>query len=298
MIYTVTLNPAIDYVLDVPAMAIGTLNRASRAQVYYGGKGINISAVLTGFGMPTLAVGLAAGFTGQALCGGLDALQINNDFVRLKKGMTRINVKLKSPTDTDINAPGPMAERADIRKLTDKLKAADLDDYICLSGSIPKGLDMSIYSDIMECFEGVNFVVDTTGEALLKTLPHRPFLIKPNIDELRELFEEQISSDSDIIESAKKLQVLGARNVLVSLGAQGAMLISEDGSAHKCGVPQGVAKNCVGAGDSMVAGFLYEYVKNMDYKSALKTAIAAGSATAYSDALATLEYTKELLKEI
>ena len=298
MIFTVTLNPAIDYVLQTDDLRIGEVNRALRTELFYGGKGINVSGVLTSFKVPNTALGFAAGFTGKALCDGLDSLGINNDFVTLKSGMTRINVKLKSPLDTDINTPGPFAEKTDIRRLSDKLKAAEKGDFICLSGSIPQGIDSGVYSDIMGEFEGINFIVDTTGEALFKALPHRPFLIKPNIDEFSELFDEEISSDTEIIDSAKKLQEMGARNVLVSLGPNGALLVCEDGTCHKCGVPPGVARNTVGAGDSMIAGFLYEYLKNGDMAAALKTAVAAGSATAYSDQLATFEYTRKLLEEM
>ena len=288
MIYTLTLNPALDYVMDVGDIKFASTNRSSAESISFGGKGINVSVILSRLGIPTTALGFAAGFTGAELVKALEKQGINADFTKLSSGMTRINVKLRSGGSiTEINSAGPDITNTDFEALYSKLATISGEDTLVLAGSIPKGVKSSIYSDIMAYLsgKGIRFVVDATGETLLQALKYNPFLIKPNRDELEELLGVTISTDEQIIEAAKKLKNMGAGNVLVSLGEDGAILLDSIGNVHKSPSHKITPKNTVGAGDSMVAGFIAGVGKGYGY--ALRLGIAAGSATAASETLAT-----------
>ena len=289
MIYTVTFNPAIDYIVSLGAtLETGGINRSCREVYELGGKGINVSRVLHSLGVETTALGFVAGFTGQALESGLQDMGITTDFICLPQGMTRINVKLKAGEETDINGLGPDITPGDMARLYDRLDKLTKDDFLVLSGSIPGCLSADTYEKILARLECKNIptVVDATGELLLKALPYRPFLIKPNHHELGELFGCRPESDAQILSCARKLQQLGGRNILVSMAGNGALLLDETGNVHRIGCPKGQVVNSVGAGDSMVAGFLAGWLQTGDYGYALKLGTAAGSATAFSLALA------------
>lgn len=287
MIYTLTLNPALDYVMDVENIVFTATNRSTSESITYGGKGINVSVILSRLGCDTTALGFAAGFTGAELINALKNEGINTDFTPLSNRMTRINVKLNSGGNiTEINSAGPCINQEDLSSLYQKLSVIKCGDTLVLAGSIPKGVNSSIYSDIMSYLsgKGIRFVVDTTGKMLLETLKYNPFLIKPNRDELQDIFGISISTDEQIIEAARKLKNMGAQNVLVSLGGDGAILLDADGKIYKSPTHKITPKNTVGAGDSMVAGFLAGVDKG--YKYALWLGIAAGAATASNDSLA------------
>lgn len=298
MIYTITLNPALDYVLKVDSLSANDINRSSDEAIYYGGKGINVSVILSRLEAPTTALGFLAGFTGTELERLLKLENINCDFNYLKSGNTRINVKIKADDEIDINANGPKIDKADIEELFKKLDNISENDYLALAGSIPKGLPNDIYESILKRLDnkGINFVVDATGDLLLNTLKFKPFLIKPNHLELGELFGTSADDDETIIELAKKLQDKGAKNVLVSRAEKGAILIDEFGNIHKTENAKGTLVNSVGCGDSMVAGFLAGYIKTNDYSYALKLGTACGNATAFSESLATKNEIENILK--
>ena len=287
MIYTVTLNPALDYILRLPRLSSEDVNRADSAQLLCGGKGINVSMVLSGLEVPTRALGFVAGFTGRALEQMLQAQGIQTDFVPLAAGNTRINVKIFADRQTDINAPGAQPAEAEVEALFHKLEGLMPGDFLVLAGAVPSQMPGSIYEQICAKLQnkGVHIVVDTTGDALLAVLDYHPFLIKPNHHELGEIFGEDIRPDDDekIRFFAAKLQEKGARNVLVSRGKYGATLLAEDGSTHSVGVVPGKPVNNVGCGDSMVAGFLAGYADSGDYKTALQWASAAGNASAFCE---------------
>jgi 1-phosphofructokinase len=296
MIYTVTISPAIDYVMHLNKMTAGATNRSASEEYYFGGKGINVSVMLRNLGIESVALGFVAGFTGKALEEGLAGQGIKTDFVHLDKGITRINVKIKSDQETEINGQGAIPEMKDFDVLADKLEHLQSGDILVISGTIPKRLPDDTYDRLLTVAsdKDVMAVVDTSGELLLSTLRHRPFLIKPNIDELKDLF----GSDIEPLEGAQKLHAAGARNVIVSLGGKGAMLLAENGEAHYCGVPSGKVLNTVGSGDSMVAGFLAGYTETGDYQKALELGGAAGSATAFTPGLAARETIDRCLSEI
>lgn len=300
MIYTVTFNPALDYVIRIEHLALGSVNRTTQEDVFYGGKGINVSAVLKELGYPSTALGFVAGFTGDELERGVKTLGFTSDFIHVKKGMSRINVKLKSEEETEINGSGPEIEAEDVERLFERLDKLEEDDILVLSGSVPKSMDHRIYETIMERLlgKGVRIVVDATKDLLLNVLKFHPFLIKPNNHELGEIFGVALHADDDIIFHAKRLQEKGAINVLISMAGEGAILVAEDGGVHKIGVPEGTVKNSVGAGDSMVAGFLAGYLDKKDYGYALKLGTASGSATAFSEGLAKRKEIIELLQTI
>lgn len=300
MIYTVTFNPALDYVIKVEHFSLGVVNRTIQEDVFYGGKGINVSAVLKELGYPSTALGFVAGFTGDELERGVKTLGFTSDFIHVKKGMSRINVKLKSEEETEINGSGPEIEAEDVERLFERLDKLEEEDILVLSGSVPKSLDHRIYEMIMEHLlqRGVRIVVDATKDLLLNVLKYHPFLIKPNNHELGEMFGVALQADDDIIFHAKRLQEKGAVNVLISMAGEGAILVAEDGSVHKIGVPEGTVRNSVGAGDSMVAGFLAGYLDKKDYGYALKLGTASGSATAFSEGLAKRKEIIELLQTI
>ncbi len=289
MIYTFTPNPALDYALYLPAMTVGATNRSTREQLDFGGKGINVSYVLRQLGVPTVALGFVAGFTGQALCAMLREAAIPCDFIELEHGMTRINVKIKSDRETEINACGPEITSTARDALWKKLDALASGDTLVLAGSVPPSLPRDFYECIMARLEGrdIRFVVDAEGALLLNVLRYRPFLIKPNLSELCGLCGRTVTGDAEIEAAARELQDKGARNVLVSLGSEGALLLDETGVAHRAPARGGKPINTVGAGDSTVAGFLAGVDQGYEY--ALCLAMAAGGATACSPVLATRE---------
>ena len=289
MIYTVTFNPAIDYVIHVGgALRTGTINRTTAEDFQFGGKGINVSGVLKTLGMDSVALGFVAGFTGRALEEGLQKQGLATDLICVEQGMTRINVKVKGETETEINGMGPVITSMDMEKLYTRLDALDEGDILVLSGSIPGCLAQDTYEKILARLEdrGLQTVVDATGALLVNVLKYRPFLIKPNNHELGDIFGVTPVTDEEIIACAQKLQAMGGRNILVSLAGDGALLLDEAGATHRIGCPSGQVVNSVGAGDSMVAGFLAGFLQTGDYDHALKLGTAAGSATAFSLALA------------
>ncbi|WP_022761655.1 MULTISPECIES: 1-phosphofructokinase [unclassified Butyrivibrio] len=292
MIYTVTFNPAIDYIvrMDKP-LDPGMTNRSVSEDCFFGGKGINVSTILKNLGIENTALGFVAGFTGEAIVESVKNKGILADFIMLKDGISRINVKIKSEQETEINAQGPVITDEAYNELLCKLDSLKEGDMLILAGSIPSTLPSDVYEIILDRLKdkGVTFVVDATKDLLMNVLKYHPFLIKPNNHELGEMFGTVLKTDDEIEEHAKKLQEMGARNVLISMAGDGAMLITEDGQRFRVGVPKGKVKNSVGAGDSMVAGFVAGYMKTKDYKVALNMGTAAGSATAFSDDLATGE---------
>ena len=299
MVYTVTFNPAIDYVVHTEEMKLGATNRSEREEMYFGGKGINVSIVLRELGIDSKALGFTAGFTGEAIEKGLADVGIDTDFVRLETGNSRINVKIKASEETELNGQGPDIDDKAISALFEKLDGLSDGDTLVLAGSIPSSLPSDIYERILERLSGRNIraVVDATKDLLLNVLKYKPFLIKPNNHELGEMFGVTLNSDEEIETYARKLQEMGAVNVLISMAGDGAMLIDEYGKMHRCGVCKGVVKNSVGAGDSMVAGFTAGVI-NGDYEYALKLGTAAGGATAFSDGLATKDEITELVKTL
>ena len=289
MINTITLNPSLDYIVKVNNFKVDELNRSVGEQIYAGGKGINVSIVLKNLGVENTALGYVAGFTGDEILRQIKEHDVDCDFVKLENGLSRINVKLKSDGETEINGSGPDITEEDLKSLYRKISKLGKGDFLILSGSIPKSIPDDIYENIMKAllYSGVEFIVDATKDLLLNVLKYRPFLIKPNHHELAEMFNVEIKGDEDIIKYAKKLQEMGAKNVLISMAGDGAILITENGEALKRDVPKGTLKNSVGAGDSMVAGFLAGYLKNHDIKEAFKMGVATGSASAFSEELAT-----------
>lgn len=289
MVYTVTFNPALDYVVRMNGFRAGDINRTQSEEVQFGGKGINVSTVLRSLGIPNVAMGFLAGFTGQALERGLRDSGIQTDFIWLPEGLTRINVKIKAGEETEINGQGPAIPAAALDELFRKLDRLQNGDVLDLSGSIPSSLPDDVYQKILAKLDGrgILSVVDATRDLLCAVLPYRPFLIKPNNHELGEIFGKTLTSDQEIVDCARQLQGRGARNVLVSMAGDGSLLLDETGNCHRLGVPKGKVLNSVGAGDSMVAGFLAGWLKTGDYAAAHRMGAAAGSATAFSDGLAT-----------
>ena len=300
MIYTVTFNPAIDYVvrLDSP-LQVAAINRATGEDCVLGGKGINVSGVLAQLGVESMALGFIAGETGAWLERGLAAQGLKTDFVRLAKGMTRINVKIKAGQETELNGAGPDIPEDAMRALEEKLDRLQQDDILVLAGSIPASLAQTTYERILARLEGrgVRAVVDATRDLLVNVLRYRPFLIKPNNHELSEITGVKLTTDREIAAAAKMMQDKGARNVLVSMAGDGALLLDEQGGVHRIGCPKGKVVNSVGAGDSMVAGFVAGYQQSGgDYEAALRLGTACGSATAFSLGLATKADIDKLLK--
>lgn len=291
MVYTVTLNPALDYVMKLKNLRTDDINRTDGEEIYYGGKGINVSVILTQLDIPNTALGFLGGFTGKKLEEMLKSDGISCDFNYLKSGDTRINVKIKADKEIDLNACGPEITQEDMQSFLKKLDGIRDGDYLILAGSIPKTLPDDIYEQMLERVSDrkVNCVVDATGDLLKNVLKYKPFLIKPNHHELGDLFSVEIKSDEDIAKYSKKLQEMGAKNVLVSMAKDGAMLTDENGNVHKIGNAKGKLVNSVGCGDSMVAGFTAGYIKTADYSYALRLGSACGNATAFSEKLATRE---------
>ena len=289
MIYTVTFNPALDYVLKVNNLELGETNRSFYEEIHIGGKGINVSLVLSSFGVENTALGFIGGFTEDKLLKFAEEKDIKTDFVKLKDGDTRINVKIKSLKETEINAEGPNIEQEELNDFFSKLSEISSGDTIVLSGSIPKSLPDNIYEQIMEKLaeKNIRICVDATGKLLLNCLKYKPFVIKPNIAELEEISGEKLDNDEKIVSAAKKLQIMGAVNVLVSMGADGAMLLDEYSNIHKIKAHKIVPLDTVGAGDSMLAGFIIGIEKGYDY--ALKLGNAAGAATSCCEGIAKRE---------
>lgn len=297
MIYTVTFNPAIDYVVRVEEFSLGQVNRSSREEIQFGGKGINVSVMLKHLGTDSCALGFLAGFTGKAIEDDLHRMGIRTGFIHLSQGMTRINVKLKAKEETEINGQGPGISQADFQKLLEQVALLQPGDTLVLAGSIPQSLPNDVYERIIQSLAGkdIQVVVDATRDLLCHVLKYRPFLIKPNHIELGEIFDRTLHTDEEIRECASLLQQRGARNVLVSMAGDGAILLDETGAFHKIAAPKGKVKNSVGAGDSMVAGFLAGYLQSRDYETALRIGAAAGSATAFSEGLAQRDEVQALL---
>lgn len=285
MIYTVTWNPALDYILHLENLQKGKIHRTSREEIYPGGKGINVSIVLSEFGVANKALGFLAGFTGREIEAQLKKYGCETEFLYTKEGMSRINVKVRAAEETDLNASGPKIEEAEIEAfllLLDQLKKGD---YLVLAGSVPPIVARSAYERILEKVSDkeVSVIVDAEGELLKRTLHYHPFLIKPNEEELNGLFSVTIKTKEDVVSCARRLQDLGARNVLVSLGEKGAILVTQEGKVMEQEAYQGTVKNTVGAGDSMVAGFLAGYLKKESFEEALRLAVRTGSASAFSE---------------
>ena len=295
MIYTVTFNPAIDYVMHVGEITLGKTNRSSCEEIHFGGKGINLSLVLSELGKDTTALGFVVGFTGDALEKAVEKKGIKTDFIHLKSGNTRINVKLKGEKETEINAAGPRIEADELNQLFEKMELLKSGDTLVLAGSVPASLPNDIYEQIAEKIQNKNIrlVVDATGELLLKVLKYKPFLIKPNKQELEEVAKMELKTEKDMILAATDLKNMGAENVLVSLREDGALLVAGDGKVYKKSAFKVTAVNTVGAGDSMLAGFLAGVDNGFEY--ALKLGAAAGAATAASNTLATKGKIEELL---
>ena len=300
MVYTVTFNPALDYVMNVEKLSTDDINRTESEELYYGGKGINVSAILSRLNIPTVALGFTAGFTGKKLKEMLDDDGIKNDFTELNSGFTRINVKVKFGKELDINANGPEITADKIKELFLKLKKLNDGDYLVLAGSVPASLPDDLYSKILEELSGknINIVVDTTGNQLINVLKYKPFLIKPNHHELGEIFGQEMDTTEKITEYAKKLQDMGAVNVLVSRGGDGAVLVDGNGTVHPAAAVEGTLVNSVGCGDSMVAGFIAGYITNKSYSEALKLSVASSAATAFSKELAKADEIYKIYKNL
>lgn len=301
MIYTVTFNPAIDYVvrLDTP-LQTGTVNRAAGEDCVLGGKGINVSGVLAQLDCPSIALGFVAGETGAWLEKGLAAQGLQTDFIHLTSGMTRINVKIKAGQETELNGAGPVIPAEAMEAFYKKLDALQTGDVLVLAGSIPISLPADTYEKILRRLQGrdVRTVVDAAGQLLARVLPYGPFLIKPNHHELAEIVGHPLQDDEEITAAARQLQAGGARNVLVSMAGDGALLLDETGKVHRIGTPKGTVVNSVGAGDSMLAGFLAGYLQSNSYPEALRLGTACGSATAFSLGLATRQEIDRLLAQL
>lgn len=297
MVYTVTFNPALDYVVRMDRFQVGEVNRTAEEEIQLGGKGINVSTVLSHLGVENVALGFLAGFTGQALEEGLRSQGIHTDFIWLEQGLTRINVKIKAGQESEINGQGPNISTQALEQLFQKLDKLEKGDVLIVSGSVPATLPGDIYEQILARLDGrgIHFVVDATRDLLCNVLPYHPFLIKPNNLELGEIFGRTLNSDQEIRDCAAQLQQRGARNVLVSMAGDGSLLLDETGACYRVGVPKGQVRNSVGAGDSMVAGFVAGWLKTGDYAYAQRLGAAAGSATAFSDGLATGDQIQALL---
>lgn len=288
MIYTVTLNPSIDYVVKMKSFKKGITNRSQSESYHIGGKGINVSLILSELGIRSTALGFAAGFTGDAIINGLENTRVNADFIRLEEGLSRINIKILTDDESEINCQGPDISEDAFNKLLEKTDKIEDGDTLVLAGSIPNTLGSDAYVKILERLKHkkISVVVDATKRLLTNCLRYKPFLIKPNRQELSELFIKDIQSEQDVIECARELKKMGAENVIVSLGKEGAVLLDSNNSVHRIGVLKGKTRNTVGAGDSMVAGFIAGYDQSHNYENALILGAACGIATAFSDGLA------------
>ena len=299
MIYTVTFNPSLDYIVTVKDFTCGVVNRTCDEIIYPGGKGINVSMVLKNLGYENTALGFLSGFTGDKIQALLKEKGVATDFIPVETGMSRINVKLRSNEETEINGQGPKIEEKHIQELYRKLDELKDGDVLVLAGSIPDVMPGSMYMDIMKHLSDrkLKIVVDATKDLLVNVLEYHPFLIKPNNHELGEIFNVTLEKKDEVVEYAKRLQEKGARNVLVSMAGEGAVLVTENGEVYKADAPKGILKNSVGAGDSMVAGFLAGYLEKENYKDAFAMGVCTGSASAFSEELATKEEVAALLEK-
>lgn len=299
MIYTLTFNPSLDYIVTVPRFTCGIVNRTTDEVIFPGGKGINVSMVLKNLGFENTALGFLAGFTGDKLKSLVEQKGIHAEFISVKEGMSRINVKLRSEQETEINGQGPAIGETDIQKLYERLEQLKDGDILVMAGSIPDVMPGTMYMDIMKHLRDkkLKIVVDATKDLLVNVLEYHPFLIKPNNHELGEIFGVTIQEKEDVVAYAKKLQEKGARNVLISMAGDGAVLVAEDGTVYESDAPKGKVVNSVGAGDSMVAGFLAGYLEHDSYEKAFRMGVCTGSASAFSEQLATKEEVLALLAQ-
>lgn len=300
MIYTVTLNPSIDYVVRLSNLTAGITNRTDSEEYYFGGKGINVSCVLAELDIDSTALGFTAGFTGEAIENGIRNNRITTDFIRLREGISRINIKIKAGEETEINGQGPHINDDELDSLFEKLDHIHNGDTLILAGSVPNTLPDDVYERMLERLKDkdIRIVVDATKKLLVNSLKYKPFLIKPNRQEISEIFDVPVETEEDTEKYAKKLMEMGAQNVLISLGGDGAMLIDEFGNKHKMGVVKEKVINTVGSGDSMVAGFVAGYEKEKSYPYALKLGSACGNATAFLPGLATKEKINDILNKL
>ena len=300
MIYTVTFNPSLDYIVSVNDFQLGLTNRTDSELILPGGKGINVSTILMNLGIDSTAFGFAAGFTGEEIIREVEAMGIRSDFIKIDSGISRINLKLKNIDGTEINGSGPEISEEKIEELLRKLDILGEGDILVLAGSIPASMPADMYSTIMERLQhkNVTFIVDATKDLLINVLKYKPFLIKPNNHELGELFDVKLTTREEVIPYGKKLQKQGARNVLISMSGEGAVLVAEDGSVYEAPAPKGTLVNAVGAGDSMVAGFTAGWIEKKDYRHAFYMGVSAGSASAFSEYLATKEEIMDLYEKV
>ena len=300
MIYTVTFNPSLDYIVSVEDFRLGVTNRTSSELILPGGKGLNVSMVLGNLGIHNTALGFVAGFTGAEIARRAEEMGVKSDFITIGSGISRINLKLKSIDGTEINGCGPVIGASEIKELLEKLDVLAQGDILVLAGSIPSSMPDDMYKQIMERLSGrgVMVVVDATKDLLVKVLSYHPFLVKPNNHELSEIFKTTLTTREEVVPYAKRLKEMGAENVLVSMAGSGAVFVSGDGSVYSVPAPQGTLRNGVGAGDSMVAGFIAGWMEKKDYRHAFYMGVSAGSASAFSDFLATGEEIKRVYRQI
>lgn len=300
MIYTVTFNPSLDYIVSVKDFRPGMTNRTSSELMLAGGKGINVSIVLGNLGIKSTALGFIAGFTGDEIVRRLHNGGINSEFIKINDGISRINIKLKSIDGTEINGQGPHIDSSHIEQLMNRLRRLESGDVLVLAGSIPAGISDIIYKDIMDMLKdkGVQIVVDATSRLLTNVLEYNPFFIKPNQHELGDIFNVTLNTQEEVIPYALELKKMGAVNVCVSMGGKGAILVADDGNVYKAKAPDGILKNSVGAGDSLVAGFLSGWIEKKDYEYAFRKGVATGSASAFSERLATNGEVNDLIGKV
>ncbi len=300
MIYTVTFNPSLDYIVSVEDFKLGITNRTSSELMLPGGKGINVSTVLGNLGIENTALGFAAGFTGEEIIRQVEHMGIRSDFIMVPDGISRINLKLKSIDGTEINDCGPEISEAAVAELMEKLEVLGEEDVLVLAGSIPSSMPDDIYRRILKRLQGrgVTAVVDATKDLLLNVLEYRPFLVKPNNHELGEIFQVELWDRKSVVSYARKLQEMGAQNVLVSMAGEGAVLAAQNGTVYETPAPEGTLVNGVGAGDSMVAGFLAGWMEKQDFRHAFYMGVSAGSASAFSERLATREEIKHIYMQM
>lgn len=300
VIYTVTFNPSLDYIVSVKDFRPGMTNRTSSELMLAGGKGINVSIVLGNLGIKSTALGFIAGFTGDEIVKRLHNSGINSEFIKINDGISRINIKLKSIDGTEINGQGPHIDSSHIEQLMNRLRRLESGDVLVLAGSIPAGISDNIYKDIMDMLKdkGVQIVVDATSRLLTNVLEYKPFFIKPNQHELGDIFNVTLNTQEEVIPYALELKKMGAVNVCVSMGGKGAILVADDGNVYKAKAPDGILKNSVGAGDSLVAGFLSGWIEKKDYEYAFRKGVATGSASAFSERLATVGEVNMLIDKV
>ena len=300
VIYTVTFNPSLDYIVSVKDFRSGMTNRTSSELMLAGGKGINVSIVLGNLGIKSTALGFIAGFTGDEIVRRLHNGGINSEFIKINDGISRINIKLKSIDGTEINGQGPHIDSSHIEQLMNRLRRLESGDVLVLAGSIPAGISDNIYKDIMDMLKdkGVQIVVDATSRLLTNVLEYNPFFIKPNQHELGDIFNVTLNTQEEVIPYALELKKMGAVNVCVSMGGKGAILVADDGNVYKAKAPDGILKNSVGAGDSLLAGFLSGWIEKKDYEYAFRKGVATGSASAFSERLATNGEVNDLIGKV